>query len=427
MKYFLFIVIAFNSYAISIKDYSPYKYEVYFTNPVCEEYAYENPVLTNNGNFVLSKPKNVYCKDQDTLINEFRITSPNYHVLKLIEDKDVNELFLAYLSFSNHQVADALCRAIRRDVKVTFIIDSNAVERNSARREIDFIKSCRPITIENEPRVEFRGNISGLGYAHNKIIMASYKSNPQKAVVVFGSGNMSTGTTTHHENWNFLTTNKKTHFYQSHGCIKEGMLDVQSRSRFKKFMKECRSKISVPQEDDIKVYAIPTDGKVTMDNIKDKFSKATSIDGAAHRFTHPAISDAIVKAENNGKRVRFILDDDIYWVGVRGKTTGASRYMEFVNSIKIIKAGAEVRYMQTNQNNWQLHHNKFLIFNFADGTGGVHTGAGNFTKAAFSKNFENYYYMTMPEAVDQFRTQFDHMFNNLGTSFEMMPAIYVNP
>jgi len=427
MKYFLFMLLTLNAFAISIKDYTPYKYEVYFTNPVCKEYFYESPVLTNSGNFVASKPKNVYCKDDDKLINEFRITSPNYHVLKLVNDKDVKELFLTYLSFSNHQVADALCRAIRRDVKVTFIIDSNAKDRAGSREELDMIKSCRPINVENEPRTEFRGNISGLGYAHNKIILAHYKSNPDKRMVVFGSGNMSTGTTTHHENWNFLTTNKNSYFYQVHECIKEGMLNIQSRKDFKTFMKECRSKIATQEEEDIKVYVIPTDGKAAMANITNKFDEATSIEGAAHRFTHLQITNAIIKAEKEFKRVRFILDDDIYWVGVRNKRTGASMFFEFLKAIKIIQAGADVRYMQTNQNGWQLHHNKFLIFNFADGSGGVHTGAGNFTKAAFSKNFENYYYVTIPEVVNTFRTQFDHMFYELATPFGDLPAIYVNP
>lgn len=427
MKYFLLSLLSFSSFAVSIKDYKPYKYEAYFTNPVCSEYFYENPMLTNNGNYILSKPKNVYCKKEDVFINEFRVTSPSYHILKLINDNDVKELFLTYLSFSNELVAKSLCRAIRRDVKVTFIIDSKAIDRPGSRADLDFVKACRPVSIENEPRVEFRGNISGLGYAHNKIILAKYKTNTDKRMVVFGSGNMSTGTTIHHENWSFLTTNKNSYFYQVHECIKEGMLNIQSRSKFKKFMTKCRANILAEEESDIKVYVVPSDGKVAMENIKTQFNNSISIEGAAHRFTHPAIASFIVNAENEGKRVRFILDDDIYWVGFRGKTTGASRYLEYINSMKIISAGAEVRYMETNQNRWQLHHNKFLIFNFVNGTGGVHTGAGNFTKAAFSKNFENYYYMTIPEAVKSFRKQFDHMYNDLGTSFEMMPALYKNP
>lgn len=427
MKIILTVLLSFNALTLSLKDYEPYKYEVYFTNPVCAEYKYEKPVLTNNGNYIYSKPKNVYCKPEDKLINEFRITSPNYHVLKLINDKDVKELFLAYLSFSNHQVADALCRAIRRDVKVTFIIDSKNKKRAGAREELDFIQGCRAKSKENEPRTEFRGNISGLGFAHNKIILAKYYSNPDKRMVVFGSGNMSTGTTLHHENWSFVTTNSQTHFYQAHECIREGMLNIQSRKNFKVFFKKCRSEIKNSEEKDIKVYAVPSDGKMAMENIKDKFSRSVSVEGAAHRFTHPELVEAIVKAKTVNKRVRFLLDDDIYWSGVRNKRTGASMFFEFIKALKIIKAGAYVRYMETNQNQWQLHHNKFLIFNFEDGTGGVHTGAGNFTKAAFSKNFENYYYITIPEVVEAFRNQFDHMFYNLATPFEMMPAVYINP
>jgi hypothetical protein len=62
-----------------------------------------------------------------------------------------------------------------------------------------------------------------------------------------------------------------------------------------------------------------------------------------------------------------------------------------------------------------------------NGAVAVHTGAGNFTKAAFTKNFENYYFITIPEVVAKFKKQYNHMFNNLATPYAKLPTTYSNP
>jgi phosphatidylserine/phosphatidylglycerophosphate/cardiolipin synthase-like enzyme len=83
--------------------------------------------------------------------------------------------------------------------------------------------------------------------------------------------------------------------------------------------------------------------------------------------------------------------------------------------------------METNESSRLLHHNKFVIFNNEDGTGAVHTGAGNFTHAAFSKNFENYYFITIPNIVHKFNEQYEHMYINLASDYNKLPASYVKP
>src|SRR5690606_30646448 len=129
---------------------------------------------------------------------------------------------LAFLSFSNKAVANSLCTAIKkRNVKVTFIMDSNNEEREGARAMLDKLAKCKPnrsVINEGEnaniPETYFRGNKKGLGFAHNKIIVARFDDS-EKVKVVFGSGNMSAGTILHHENWHFVTTNANTYFAKS--------------------------------------------------------------------------------------------------------------------------------------------------------------------------------------------------------------------
>lgn len=435
MKFQLFAILgvfALHGQAAKLSDYAPYEYKLYFTNPVCEEYLYEEPVYANDGSLLLGKPKNAYCKRSDFDQNALREDTAHQELLGLIGDKNVKSLFLAFLSFSNDEVALEICDAVKRNVAVTFIIDSNSEDRPGARRDLDMVSECRPETLSqgeapNLPKTLFRGNAGGIGYAHNKIIIAEYED-PEKVRLVYGSANMSSGTMLHHENWHFVTTNRKTFLAQSHFCVKEAMIESgSSRKDYKKTFTTCRKKIEAPEEEDIRMLVVPSDGKAAMKNIVDNMAASVSADVAVHRFTHPDLINAMARASEDSKKVRMVADDDIYWTGVRGTRTGSNLWYEFTNTMKVAKAGVDVRYVQSNQNHWLLHHNKYIIFNYADGSGAVHAGAGNFTKAAFTKNMENYYFITIPSVVNEFRKQYQYKFENLATSYDKMPKQYVMP
>ena len=176
--------LASSVFAKNITDYTLFKYEVFFTNPICKAHAYPNKAYANDGTVLKAKPANVYCKRGDRKVNFPRKSSPNYNLRKLINDTNVNEIFLTYLSFSDSKVANSLCSAIeKRNLKVTFIIDSNnalADRRQRGMAKLDKVSKCRPDPKvlrngekANIPKTMTRGNIGGLGYAHNKIIIQS--------------------------------------------------------------------------------------------------------------------------------------------------------------------------------------------------------------------------------------------------------------
>src|SRR5690606_13158775 len=246
-------------------------------------------------------PKNVYCKANDYVLNYRRKASPHYQLVKLIEDENLKEISLAYLSFSNKQIGKALCQAItKRNVKVTFIMDSNNEEREGAREQLDQLAKCRPENSAvsageqaNLPETYFRGNTRGLGYAHNKIIIAKY-DDPTKVKIVFGSGNMSSGTVLHHENWHFVTTSSQSYFAQIHSCLFEAMEDHASSAReFKKFIKACRINIQAPEEEDIKLFIVPGAGPKAMQLILSTLAAAEAVDVAIHRYYHPQLRSGL--------------------------------------------------------------------------------------------------------------------------------------
>jgi hypothetical protein len=470
MKFLLgLILILPSAYAASIKDYEHYNYDVFFTNPICKGYEFDETVYSFDGKPLSAKPENVYCKYSDAKKNQKRKSSPHYNIKKLISDESVKELRMAYLSFSSSDIIKTLCKETiaKNNTKLSLIVDKGNKADEKKMAKIEQLLACKPAQkyidagIANYPTVEFRGQVGGLGYAHNKIIMATYKKASDKVTIVFSSANMSSGTVLHHENWHFLTTSSKSYLAQAHVCILDGMKDhaVSVRSNrslgrkkmsainnFKSYIKKCRANITTEEESDIKLSIVPSDGDKAMSNIVEQIGKAKKVSVAVHRFSHKSLISALKKAGKNKKQeVRFVADDDIYWSGKANEMSngridcnpnrnpgavprvGANMCNEYFNVISLSRSKVDVKYMETNQSLFLLHHNKYIVFEYADGSGALHCGAGNFTKAAFSKNFENYYFITIPEVVEQFKAQYNHVWNDLATSEKDLPVAQVLP
>ncbi len=457
------------AYGVSLKDYDHYRYEVFFTNPECPAYEINKTVYSFSGNLVTNKPKNVYCKYRDARENQTRENAPHYNLRKLITNKDIKELRMAYLSFSNSDIINAVCEAIEKNnIAFSLMLDKENKSKSDKMEKIKKLKACKPAKkyieagVANYPEIKFKGHNGGIGFAHNKIIYASYKSDPTKVTVVFSSANMSSGTTLHHENWHFVTTSKDSYFAKAHVCILDGMKDHSDSVRanrnlgrkkmsaiknFKTYVAKCRKAIKAPEESDIKVKVVPGDGEEYIQSLAKKISSSKKISMAVHRFSNKILAAALQKAGKNPKQdVRFIADDDIFWAGqvneMNGRIVCNRRNPRFVNRVganmcnefykvrDLKRKGVDIKYMETNQKLFLLHHNKYIIFEDLDGVKGkdaLHTGAGNFTIAAFTKNFENYYYITIPEVLEKFKTQYDHVWNSLATEQKDLPTVQVLP
>ncbi len=473
MKFLLGLILLIpTAYGVSIKDYDYYNYDVFFTNPLCRAYEYDKPVYSFDGDVLRAKPENVYCKYNDAGKNQVRKSSPHYNLKKLITNKDVAGLTMAYLSFSNRDIIKTLCEVSigKNNVKLNLIVDKGNKADEGKMEKLNYLASCKPAKKyidagkANYPKIEYRGQAGGIGYAHNKIIMANYKSAPAKVTIVFSSANMSSGTTLHHENWHFVTTSLESYFAQAHMCIIIGMVDysgsIRSNRRegraamsginnFKNFVNKCRSRINAKEESDIKVSIVPADGEKTMKRIVKTIKKSKKVSVAAHRFSHRSLINALKAAGKNKKQVvRFIADDDIFWSGKANELpsgkiecnprknpnavprVGANMCNEYFNVKSLDRSGVNVKYMETNQSLFLLHHNKYIVFEGIDGVKGkdaLHCGAGNFTKAAFTKNFENYYFITIPEVVAKFKKQYDYVWSDLATSEKDLPSVQALP
>jgi len=122
-------------------------------------------------------------------------------------------------------------------VKVTIVLD-NASDRTRAEQ----ITACVPKSgdAERAPRLLLRGNEGNLGLMHDKLFILDPRSESPR--IVFSSGNMSSGTVLHHENWHFVKLPGETHFAQAHVCRIDGLTDhATSKGEFSSFMKSCRA------------------------------------------------------------------------------------------------------------------------------------------------------------------------------------------
>ena len=380
-------------------------YDVLFTNPLCREYGYGESVKTADGSRTLTtKPKNVYCSSADVAASASRPSSPQHKLLSWLEPLGAeDEVFLAYLSFSNRVVADRLCELAEAGTKVTFVLDKPTEQSNR-------IQACGATVL-------IRGNVGSIGYAHNKVILINPHGDSAYMKMTFSSGNMSSGVVTHHENWHFVDVARDSYFAQSHVCLMDAQVGEESssgRTQYRDALDACRGAIAAEEESDIKAFFIPhtNDRKRAKSYMLNAVGEAKEIDLGAHRFGHTDLVRKLEQGLAGGElTVRMVADDDLYWVAPDAGEPLESSNMEFeaVNVAKLEAAGGdafEIRYLETNHREHLLHHNKYLVYRDGDGTPwGVLAGAANLTKAGFNDNFENIYFIKVPAVLDAFAAQ----------------------
>jgi hypothetical protein len=435
-KLFFLIVLILASWklqAVSLTESKYFDYQVFFTNPECPLYHFLAPIETNDGSLIYHRPQGAYCTQNDLSFNESRVSSPHFHLIRLLENKDINNYFISFLSFSNTDFINKICQVVQeKEVVFNILIDSNNQSKPAMIKTVEFLNSCHRKSLykNGELNIFFKGNRGGIGFAHNKLIIAKYK-NSEKVKIVFSSGNMSAGTSLHHENWHFITTHQKTFFSQIHNCLQEGTLNFsESKKEFEDFMSQCRKKIIFPEEEDIQLFYIPSMGQKALSKINEEIEKSYKIQMAFHRLSHGGLIEKLGNfISDSNKILQLVGDDDIYWSGKLKRAVGSNTKNESFHLFQLKQKGAHIRYVETNEFERLLHHNKYLIFHYDSSfdEGAVFAGAGNFTYSAFEKNFENFYLIKIPKIYQVFKQQYDYVWHNLATPFERLPKDYQHP
>ncbi len=424
-----------SAFAANLMDDPDTNYEVKFTNPLCGPHPYDAPVKTFSDGVVDEKPLDVYCNGQNDTkrSGKDRPDSVQSTIEKWVDDASVKDIFFQALSFSNKAVYYAMCRAAARGVDVTYILDAPGGPTG-----VPSLESNPDCKHEGKSMVKFlrrghtKGNGSGdaINWAHNKLLMINPKQSGEKTLkIAFGSGNFSSGVVTHHENWHFITAKRSSYFMQSHLCMWQAQLNetsASSRRGYAKAVAECRAATGLQEEDDVKAFFSPGQGQLATRVIEAEIAKSKEIRIGAHRFTYSRLKQALVNRMNKSAKVkiRLVADDDLYWLTV-DESQGGGQFgdngpgeagnVSYLRDVaRNTNQSFEVKYMESNHEIHQLHHNKYLVFDDR----AVFTGAGNLTGDAFdnnqpSGNFENFYIVKVPHIVKAFREQYGQVYDGV--------------
>lgn len=393
-----------------------YDWEVVPTNPVCESVPHAADAHNRRGEKLSEFPRHAWCKRSDLEKNLLRLDTPESKLLAGINDPETRRIRMTYLSFGNERISAALCAALKRDVPVDLILDSNKAWEVEAE-----LRLCNP----EKFTYYSRGNSGEIGFAHNKVTFLE-KGRGNEIEIVIGSGNMTLGTILTHDNWHFIKVPVKSHFASLHECLWKGMVHhAADLGQYKSFIENCRNAIVSPAEPGLDVFLIPGDGDRMLSLLKKEFATSQWVRGASHRFNGRLMDQLFSQTLKSGISVGMIFDDDMFWAGDLGRGFGLNQTGEARLVRELSKLGMVTKYIQTNHQEYLIQHNKFFIWGHQSepmtAAQGVFLGAGNFTTSAFTKNFENFYLVRVPEVVEDMQSYYRHLWEDLASSPEEMP------
>lgn len=401
------------------------EHKVFFTNPVCKN---ENQSST-------------FCTKHDYERNYLNPNGVFQSYVKILLREDYNKIIISYLSYSNPELTHFYKKVLLKSKPEFTIILDDPFEKQpyKLRKEIlrkplsyesfhqapaseylikkngqpisalaqayELLKFAHENKISPSPKLLLRGQTLGSGYSHMKM---TYLENNKSKKLILGSANLSQGIVLHHENWHMFTDTEDSNFVEVHKCILDLLISEPISYSKKVYSKKTNSCTEKQNTNNYKAYFTPGQGRLALKDIKTQFEKSDEIWIAAHRFSNHEIISYIKQAMEEGKTVRLLVDDDLYWVSHKsGRFLNSTYEAELIQPL--INLGLKIKYVSTNQNEFLLHHNKYLIFIKNKQAIGVFTGAGNLTHSAFTKNFENYFLSTKQEVSNSFFDQYKFM------------------
>ncbi|MFC2075044.1 hypothetical protein ACFLRA_02090 [Bdellovibrionota bacterium] len=461
---FLPVISFFICTSLQAKGLEYKEFDVRFTNPQCADYVYPEPIRNvDDTKDLFQKPANTYCSGLDSRRNSGRKGTPSEKLKQWVQDTNTKEIFLAFLSWSNSYMTKVICNEINSRpednlLKITALIDGDTAK-------LDWLKNeCVDEERRDLIQYEKRGHKGGINYAHNKMFLVNPNGDSEYLQFTFGSGNFSSGIHLHHENWNFVTVKRESYFAQGHLCLMNGMLDHHYKKKaYSDYLRDClaEAREKYEPEDDISFYFVPSYFAYDLTNrvvnkIEDPDTEEILI--AAHRFSYWKFIEPLrdrLSWESNKPRpcVHMIFDDDMYWTQQEWKKVGDNTTWEARRVEMLQRFGAKARFVQTNHHGGHfVHHNKVFIFNthnhrynaetdtwheaslekLQEDGAAVLTGAANFTHTAYgdkghTPNFENIYYIEIPEIAKKYKEQYVHLWENLATPPGDMPEWDMEP
>ncbi|GAP12400.1 phosphatidylserine/phosphatidylglycerophosphate/cardiolipin synthase [Longilinea arvoryzae] len=273
---------------------------------------------------------------------------------------------MAMYNLSLPSIGDALLEAYRRGVVVRLVVDDETYED-----EISSRLRKAGIPVVSDQREELM---------HNKFTILDGQE------VWTGSLNLSTGGT--YSDYNNLVRIRSTRLAQDYTAeFEEMFLDHQFGENSP--MNTIYPRLTVDGRT-VEVYFLPEDD--VEDRLLDLVGSAhDSVDFLAYSFTLDYLADTMIDLENNGIRVRGIMD---------AEQEASNQGGEYD---RLVDAGLDVR---LDPFDGLLHHKVIIV----DGQWVV-LGSANFTRSGLFKNDENLVILNDPTLASSFETEFERLYS----------------
>lgn len=343
---------------------------------------------------------------------------------KILPEKDsldFDDFFIASFSIGDRSFSEFICERYLHKQEITLVIDAGAVE---SELEEKLAKACpgKSGIAKNILKLGGGGKASEWNIQHVKFWTFKNKKTGMYTLI-FGTGNATSGSFTHTFNsWISLVTSANTGIFKQHACLKgsliaaakvftEGKSKELSKSAFVDEMRRCRKENNIGtfeqslREEGIAAMFPPmpedaVDKRIV--RVVDDLKAGQELLGASQYFTSRDLGSALTRAVKRGVKVRIVLEDD----NLHDESpymNSSKRSAEFYKrSLK--QSGADFRFVETNEKIHQVMHQKFLI------AGGlIITGSGQFSFAAQTSNYENFYFINNEKIIREYKLIFEKL------------------
>ena len=250
--------------------------------------------------------------------------------------------------------------------------------------------------------------------------------NPRSASprIVFSSGNLSSGVVLHHENWHFLRVSAHD-FARAHICLIDGMLDHYKRSKNTRLHQGVPRLREQGEESDLKTFFVPGDGSRAAGTSRKAFARRRSSDSSPTASRTASFAASSTDAPEARRPSRS--SPSTTTSGGPGTVSNLPRTPPTSSSTCRPSAGGRRRPLHgdeqrrrttsTTTSSWSSDGDKATACSRARATS---------PGTAFSDNFENFYYISVPHVVEAMKAQHEHLWS-LATPAENLPKTNVQP
>jgi HKD family nuclease len=366
------------------------------------------------------RPITTYCT-----LAEYDLSQPHFFqaaIERIIAGEKIIAMRMSLYAFSDVSIANRMCKALSPDTHELSIMVQRDTGSESALGHLE--KCARQLGVGRIAAFQGGMQVGGINSFHPKLV---YIETPTRQIALIGSGNLSSGRK--HTDYVYAVdvvrndqaaNGAKRALVTWVGCVTGHINDPSfdsTRNAVLLVRAACDS--FDPAEAS---YLMPGDARQWLARSGFLLGRSDEFRIVSQGFNSADVNYLVRLAIRSGKKVRILLDDDMYWSSLypdRDLMNEPYELNEYV--LPLIRLGAQVRYVVTNHHDISRNFQHAKVYSFhAQNQGTAMVGSLNATGSALSDNLE-----VMTEIEGTGFQQYNAWFEDLWTrsiAHEEMPT-----